>query len=231
MKGMFSVGLIAGAVALSATSADAALVAVWDFNTQTTNVFTNGFQTDVAPDGGDQVATANVRFQSTAATAGTAGTNFGFVSGGTTINAVGATPAGNHVDLRRGERWDNGTVTFTFDGTGLSDAELSFAALRAGNNSVSSFQASYSTDGINFTDFGGIVALPTAWTLVTVDPGSALDGVTTAAIRLTFSNDGVSTNTGDAVRFDNIQINAVPEPASMALLALGGLVLVSRRRD
>lgn len=38
-------------------------------------------------------------------------------------------------------------------------------------------------------------------------------------------------NSNDTARIDDFTINAVPEPASLALLALGGLAIAGRRRD
>jgi hypothetical protein len=42
---------------------------------------------------------------------------------------------------------------------------------------------------------------------------------------------GYSTQTGSRIFFDNLSLNAVPEPASLGLLALGTLVLVRRRKE
>lgn len=47
---------------------------------------------------------------------------------------------------------------------------------------------------------------------------------------ITFNFTSVNSGTSSKVGIDNIQLSAVPEPSSAALLGLGGLVLLRRRR-
>jgi len=85
------------------------------------------------------------------------------------------------------------------------------------------------------------------YTLTGNGSGALTDG-TTAAVEGSFRNfshalasdptgalgvriEAVSfTGGGDQVTFDNVQVSAIPEPASLVLLAAGGLLMLPRRR-
>lgn len=115
-------------------------------------------------------------------------------------------------------------AVIAFSGSGFGDLSMQFAARNSGSGLVS---YSYSTDGVNFTNFETGVSYGTAFELDTLDL-SALNGAATAYIGVTFSGTGSET-----FGYDNIQITgtAVPEPASFAALAgLAGLGFAASRR-
>jgi hypothetical protein len=143
---------------------------------------------------------------------------------GTTINALGGDPAGQALGLERSEN-NGASMVFSFNMAGYFDPILSFAH-RTNDFGFDSVQASWSTDGVTFTDFGAAFT-PTLGTFgfQSLDFSSidALDNELTAFIKLTF--DGAIEGFGK-FRIDNPQINAstvvIPEPS----IALAGGVLV-----
>ncbi|MGC9455874.1 MAG: PEP-CTERM sorting domain-containing protein [Phycisphaerae bacterium] len=202
-------------------------VGVWDFNGETPYE-SDGTNEEFVANAGTLAGNATLLFHK----GGGYGTDFALEDGqGTTVNAPAGTAAGNNVRLQRGERWNNAPITVNFDATGLSDIVLTFAA-RWYSGGVTGFQASYSTDGETFVDFGSQQSFPTdEYATVTVSPGSALDGAGDAYIRLTLTDDGGATwNKAHAVRLDNFLLQAVPEPATLAMLGVGGLALIGSRR-
>lgn len=117
----------------------------------------------------------------------------------------------------------------------LIDSIAFFNRDSAGNsNAVQTFSAQFATDA-GFTNIthttGNLTALNTG-------PGQqdfALGTTATAQyVRVTISdnyyNPGNPGAGGDRTGFNDIQFNAVPEPSSAALLGLGGLAMIMRRR-
>ena len=130
--------------------------------------------------------------------------------------------------------------------TGLSDFSFSFDVsneVSTGNTTSSDelrviFDLNY--DGITFN-------ADETYTLTGNGSGALTDGTSTAVEGsfTNFSYDLVGTPTGDLgvriqavsftgggdrVTFDNVQVSAVPEPASLALMGLGGLLMLGRGR-
>lgn len=208
-------------LACATPSADAVVIAYWNFNSLTTS--TNNGAT-YSPTSGSASLTLN-GWTST----GTAGiTSFG----GSTINALNSDVSGQALSLQGGAGTgtpNNGaTLVFEFSTVGLEDPILSFATQRT-TTGFNSNQVAYSIDGVNYTDFGTAYNPATSFGLQTFDFSSinALDNDSSVFVRITFT--GATANAGNN-RLDNIQITAVPEPASVLLGSLGLLAMLRRRR-
>lgn len=211
---------------LSAVPAQAVIVAYWNFNTLTNSV-NNG--TTYAPTSGSGSITVGV------AASDNAGNSRGINSfGGTTLNAISPDPNGQALTVQGGALeaatpvQNNGaTVTIQVDLTGLENPILSFATQRT-NTGFNSSVVAWSTDGVTYTDFT-TYSPGTNFAIQSFDFSSAnaLDSTSTAFFRITLT--GVTANSGNN-RFDNVQINAVPEPTAALLGGLGFLALLRRRR-
>jgi hypothetical protein len=157
---------------------------------------------------------------------GWAGTTEDFA--GSTINAVGADASGASLSLVNLS--GNGTfIQVEFSMAGLTDLMVSFATRGTGTG-FNAGQWAWSNDGASFTDIGGNTATTsTSFGLASVDMSAAdaIEGDATVFLRYTL--DGATTASGNN-RIDNLQLNAVPEPATLALFAAGGCALLMRRR-
>lgn len=211
---------------LSTLPTQAAVVAYWNFNTLTTAV-NNG--TTYSPTSGSGSITVGV------AASDNAGSNRGLNSfGGTTVNAISPDPNGQALTLQGGALetttpvQNNGaTMTIQVDLTGLENPILSFATQRTATGFNSNVVA-WSTDGLSYTDLT-TYSLGTSFAIQSFDFSSAnaLDNSSTVFFRITLA--GATSNSGNN-RFDNIQINAVPEPTAVLLGGFGFIALLRRRR-
>jgi len=153
---------------------------------------------------------------------------------GSTINALNGDPSGASLSLIAGGSspfpGNGSSITFNTDLAAFADPIISFATQRTGTG-FNSVQLAYSTDGSNFTNFGGAYPASSSFYIHSFHRSSitALDGASNAVFRLTFS--GATSSSGNN-RIDNLQINAtsVPAPAAAALMGLGGLFIGRRRR-
>lgn len=141
--------------------------------------------------------------------------------------------------------WELGIVTVTFDVSEYTD----------GTNDFETFFQAYAADGVNATD--SAVSLDLHQSAVTGVATTATGSAAIAAvgsqfnfsangtdltatfdftgqenIALVFANSSGTPEGGEMGTFniDNISVDTVPEPSSAALLGLGGLALLVRRR-
>ncbi|MCA9242652.1 MAG: PEP-CTERM sorting domain-containing protein [Phycisphaerales bacterium] len=151
--------------------------------------------------------------------------NWGSFSGTTTGQVVGSFAGGSLVPV--GSANNGSYFDIVADLSGWADIDVTWAQ-RGTSTGFNSRTVSVSTDGVVFTPiYVNAGALTSTWTAEIADAGALLDGASNAIIRFTI--DGASSTSGNN-RFDNIALNGtmIPEPASLALLVLGGLLL--RRR-
>ncbi|MFT3685836.1 MAG: MYXO-CTERM sorting domain-containing protein [Phycisphaerales bacterium] len=225
-----SIAIAAIASAALAGAAQADLVAYWNFNSLTTAI--NNGTTYAASSGNGSIAL-------TVPANDNAGTNQGIAAfAGSTINVLNGDAGGQALAIQGGATdpssdpvTNNGsTLVMSFSMTGLVDPILSYAT-RGTSTGFDNVQLAWSTDGVNYTNFGAAYSgRPTSFFLVTYDLSSidALDGVASAYLRLTFNG---ATSVAGNNRLDNFQINATtPTPGAAALLGLGALAAGRRRR-
>lgn len=241
------------AVAAIASSAPAALVAAWDF--QTTS---NGGTAVAAAPNAPSVLNANfgsgtlylngTNGASTwvTASAGNEVTAFGGSStmGDTTIGLSTTTSGLGSLALVGGAASGspatyaaNGkSVMFVLNLTGLQNLSLSFSSQRSGTGfTAQNWQTS--TDGATWTSWGSFSAGTSAGTIagsfatsgvLSLTGTSALDNAAVAYVRVTFT--GASSTSGNN-RLDNVIFNAdaIPSQGAVALLGLAGFVARRRR--
>ncbi len=233
--------LFCGALwALTAANASAALVLGYNFNNLTpaaAGVAPSNFgQFSYSPSSGAGSLTLSGWVIAPAGSTGT-GPNYGVTNfGGSTVNALPGEVGGQALALQGGATGtagqpNNGArLTLRFNMLNFIDPILTFATQRS-NTGFNANQLAWSTDGVNFTDFGSAFNPATAFATQTFDLSAInqLDHATDAYLRITFTG---ATSAAGNNRIDNIQVNAtlsaVPEPSSwmlVGLVAMGGLLV------
>jgi hypothetical protein len=168
---------------------------------------------------------------------------------GTITNAANSDPAGAALAIQGGtSQANNGkslTMTTTASaGKSLTALTFSFAGQRTATG-FNSYQLAYSINGGAFTNFNaafdlnsstapgfgnGSTNVPTA--IRSFNLSSLTGTISSIALRITFTG---STSSAGNLRVDNLQLNgrqiaATPEPASYAVLGLGAVALIRRRK-
>ena len=147
-----------------------------------------------------------------------------FGTGGTTLNDPRSPQSATYA-LFAAYSGGPATVTVQVNATGLSGFSLSYAAvdLKTGGGSTQDWK--WSTDGITYTGLPDSVSLginTSTWSMNSVDFSSAS---VSSPSTLYFQN----TIFSGIVGFDNLQVNAVPEPSNYALAAFGLCICFGRR--
>lgn len=215
------------AIVLMVTAANADTIALWTF--ETSLPATAG---PIAPEEGSGVGTA---FH-------------------TNASAVYSNPVGNgSAESWSSNYWSVGDYyQFQVSTTGLTGVQISFDQTSS-STGPGFFALQASTNGVDFTDLvssysplmNGTTGLPTrtSWSssgsrqdVYTFGPtaSASLDNQANVYFRLIDISD--TSARGDTVavtgtnRVDNVLIEAVPEPMTLALLGLGGLAMLRRRK-
>jgi hypothetical protein len=243
---------IAAAVMTVSASYAQVLVAGWDFQTTSTG----GTAVAVSP-GTSKIYTANFGagrlyfdgsngssnwFVPTSGSTNTELNAFGgsnvntLASDGTLLsNVTSGTSALALVGGAGGTAANGKSAVFAFSMAGKADLSISLSAQRTTTGFTTQLWEYSADGGSTWGNVGSFISGTTAGTIQSsfVNTGvlsfaafSALNGVSDARLRVTFT--GASNASGNN-RLDNIQLNAVPEPSSGALLILGGVALVAIR--
>ena len=150
-------------------------------------------------------------------------------------------PTGQHVAIggNRGKHMSTEAGLLTLFTEGVASIDVSYSLRFGTDNSGSAVRLEYSADG-TFDDKVSTVSYnPTEAGTLTPDAGTWYDFTTTIlntevtftdTARLRWDKVAASSSASNTAILDDIKIAAVPEPSTTALLGLGGLALILRRR-
>ncbi|NLX13520.1 MAG: hypothetical protein GXY44_07700 [Phycisphaerales bacterium] len=233
-------------LALTAGVANADLIAYWHFNDvteagaldQIDGLGTSAAKTAYTMDDGTGSGAVISAWDDGSAPVGTlVGTNGGAASNnfgadaGTTVNATNGTPAGSGLQVAGSD--NNGASIIIKLDDALWNCVLSYASSRTTNGHATQ-TIDYSTDGGSNWENWGIInpqvgTTTPSWGTATVNLGDVLDNTSGAnMIRITLAQVGGQFPDYASTWFDNIQVkgDSVPEPMTMAFLALGSVCLL-----
>lgn len=220
---MKKVLLVAALVAGVMTAQAQSLVLYYNFNDTssasaflTPSVSTVGasISTDLGVPGGSLFGPANGNFGTFAGS--TQNARLGDVAGGSFAFAAGT-----------GFATQSQTITLQYNSTGLTNQVLTQWAQRSntGFNAVALDYRIGQGSWVNIAS--GVTVSVSPGALITVNLPNAMDNQADVSLRWTISG---ATGTNGTFRTDNITIDAVPEPMTMSVLALGLAGLAARRR-
>ena len=156
-------------------------------------------------------------------------------SDGTLLSSVTTSPSALVVIGGAGTAANGKSAVFAFSMAGKADLSISLSAQRTSTGFTTQLWEYSADGGSTWGNIGSFIGGNTAGTIqssfsntgvLSFAAFSALDGVSDARLRVTFTG---ATGASGNNRLDNIQLNAVPEPSSGALLVLGGVSLVAIR--
>jgi hypothetical protein len=129
----------------------------------------------------------------------------------------------------------SGGATFTPVTLNLSSyGQVQIEAQALAGNAATGFNVNFFTDGSNYNVYRfNIAAAPAGWTTVTVDFSSPLEvyGAINWGSITSYELQGTFAGTDSMqMQFRNLQVQAVPEPATWALMGIAGTGLMVVRR-
>lgn len=129
------------------------------------------------------------------------------------------------------------TITVDYDLTStdgsINELDLMFTGWAMGNGSVSYDETVFDTNNNALDSVNGTMGAGSPFVqsdVLTFDGQKSIHVTKTFTLDLGRQTDGIPVGDGSLATIGLIQQNAVPEPASMAALAMGGLGLLARRR-
>lgn len=254
IKHIRNVVAMLSALAFTATSASAALVLGFDFQTGTgaTLNATGSVQQSYAANFGtgtlymDGTNGSSTWINTGNGTTGTDtqlmayyGTGTANVGPGfsTSVGSNGQSAGGGSIGLRQPDYATNRAVNtngfgivFEFSMTGYQDLSISYAANKLDAGAYTTVTWDYSTDGTNWASIGANTGFTNGFAAYSLSSTSGLDDASTAYVRAVFTGAQSNPTGSQRLFLDNIQFNVVPEPGTGAMVVLGlGLWVAVRR--